>query len=57
LPKIQIKKTNTWMGVVYRIYFDGRYFGAGFTHASAREGAKKMLPVYERIRQKEFKAR
>jgi hypothetical protein len=56
-PKIEIKKTNTWMGSVYRIYIDGRYFGAGFTQASAREGAKKMLHVYERIKQKERKAR
>jgi hypothetical protein len=45
------------MGVVYRIYIDGRYFGAGFTRASAREGAKKMLSVSERIREKELKAR
>jgi hypothetical protein len=29
LPKIQIKKVTAGMGVVYRIYIDGGYFGAG----------------------------
>ena len=48
-PKVQIKRTKTSLGWAYRIYMDGNYIGTGLTRASAREGAKRILAVYERI--------
>jgi hypothetical protein len=47
-PKVQIKRQKTSLGRAYRIYIDGKYVGAGLTQASARDGAKRMLAVYER---------
>jgi hypothetical protein len=41
LIRIEIKKTNTWMGTVYRIYIDGMYMGASATRATAKEAAKR----------------
>jgi hypothetical protein len=52
MPKSTIKKTKTSMGVAYRIYIDGMYMGAAFTQAGAREGAKRMFKVYERVKQR-----
>jgi hypothetical protein len=46
-PKVEIKRQRTSLGWAYRIYVDGAYMGAGLTQASAREGAKRMLAVYE----------
>jgi hypothetical protein len=48
-PKVRIKRTKTSLGWAYRIYVDGAYVGTGLTRASAREGAKRMLAVYDRI--------
>ena len=31
-----------------RIYIDGMYMGTGLTRASARDGAQRMLVVYEK---------
>jgi hypothetical protein len=47
-PKVQIKRTKTSLGWAYRIYIDGMYMGTGLTQASAREGAKRMLVIYDR---------
>ncbi|HUL86558.1 MAG TPA: hypothetical protein VLU23_00040 [Pseudolabrys sp.] len=47
-PKVQIKRQKTSLGWAYRIYIDREYMGAGLTRASAREGAKRMLVIYER---------
>ena len=47
-PKLQIKRQKASLGWVYRIYIGGTYLGAGLTQASAREGAKRMLVIYER---------
>ena len=52
MPKIQIKRITTWMGTIYRIYIDGMYVRAASTQKTAREGAKRMLHVLERIKQK-----
>jgi len=48
-PKVEIKRTKTSLGWAYRIYIDGKYIGTGLTRASAREGAKRMLAIYDRI--------
>ena len=55
MPKIDIKRMTTWMGPTYRIYIDGMYVGAASTQKTAREGAKRMLHVLERIKQKQLK--
>jgi len=47
--KVEIKRTKTSLGWAYRIYIDGKYIGTGLTRASAREGAKRMLAIYDRI--------
>ena len=47
-PKVQIKRQKVSLGWAYRIYIDGMYMGTGLTQASAREGAKRMLVVYEK---------
>ena len=47
-PKAQIKRQKTSLGWAYRIYIDGMYKGTGLTKASAHEGAKRMLAIYER---------
>jgi hypothetical protein len=47
-PKVQIKRQRTSLGWTYVIYINGMYMGAGLTPASAREGAKRMLVIYER---------
>lgn len=47
-PKVQIKRTKTSLGWAYRIYIDGEYMGTGLTRASAQEGAKRMLRIYDR---------
>lgn len=46
-PKVQIRHEKTSLGWVYRIYIDGDYMGAGLTPESAREGAKRLLVIYE----------
>ena len=48
-PKVKIRRQKTSLGPAYRIYIDGMYMGAGLTLTSAREGAKQMLAVYERL--------
>jgi len=48
-PKVQIKRTKTSLGLAYRIYINGTYMGTGLTQASARDGAKRMLAIYDRI--------
>jgi hypothetical protein len=45
--KVQIKREETSLGFAYRIYIDGDYMGAGLTPESAREGAKRLLVIYE----------
>lgn len=47
-PKVQINRQKTSLGWAYRIYINGHYMGTGLTQASAREGAKRMLAIYER---------
>jgi hypothetical protein len=49
-PKVQIKREKTSLGWAYCIYINAMYKGAGLTAASAREGAKRMLLVYERMK-------
>jgi hypothetical protein len=51
-PKVQIKRQKTSLGWVYRIYIDGTYMGTGLTQASARDGAKRMLAIYEKARRR-----
>jgi len=51
-PKVQIKRQKTSLGWAYRIYIDGTYMGTGLTQASARDGAKRMLAIYEKARQR-----
>ena len=46
-PKVQVKRQKTSLGWAYRIYIDGMYMGTGLTRASARDGAKRMLVIYE----------
>lgn len=48
-PKVQIKRERTSLGWAYRVYIDGAYMAAALTPASAREGAKRMLVVYNRM--------
>jgi len=47
-PKVQIKRQKTSLGWAYRIYMGGMYMGTGFTRASARDGAKRMIGIYNR---------
>ena len=44
--KNQIKRQKTSLGWAYRIYIDGTYMGTGLTQASARDGAKRMLVMW-----------
>jgi hypothetical protein len=46
-PKVQIKRQKVSLGWAYRIYIDGKYMGAGLTQASARDGARRMLAIYD----------
>ena len=46
--KVVIKREKTSLGWAYRIYIDGTYMGAALTPTSAREGAKRMLAIYQR---------
>ena len=46
-PKVQIKRHKASLGWAYRIYIDGIYMGTGLTQASTREGAKRMLIIYD----------
>ena len=48
-PKVQIKRQKVSLGWAYRIYIDGAYMGTGLTRASARDGAKRMLVIYDRM--------
>ena len=48
-PKVQIKRQKVSLGWAYRIYIDGAYMGTALTRASARDGAKRMLAIYDRI--------
>ena len=48
-PKVQIKRQKVSLGWAYRIYIDGMYMGTGLTRASARDGAKRMLVIYDRM--------
>jgi len=34
MPKIDIKKVTTWMGITYRVYINGMYMGAASSRAS-----------------------
>ena len=49
-PKVQIKRQKVSLGWAYRIYIHGTYMGTGLTQASARDGAKRMLVIYEKAR-------
>ena len=40
---------KTSLGWAHVIYINGMYMGAGLTAAAAREGAKRMLVIYERM--------
>ena len=55
-PKVQIKRQKVSPGWAYRIYIDGVYMGAGLTRASARDGAKRMLVIYQRANNRALKA-
>ena len=55
-PKVQIKRQKTSLGWAYRIYIDGNYMGTGLTQASARDGAKRMLVIYQRSNSRALKA-
>jgi hypothetical protein len=46
----RFKRQKVSLGWAYRIYIDGMYMGTGLTQASARDGAKRMLVIYEKIR-------
>ena len=46
-PKVQIKRQKVSLGWAYRIYIDGEYMGTGLTRASARDGARRMLAIYD----------
>jgi hypothetical protein len=48
-PKVQIKRQKVSLGWAYRIYIGGTYMGTGLTQASACEGAKRMLVIYDRL--------
>ena len=54
--KVQIKRQKTSLGWAYRIYIDGNYMGTGLTQASARDGAKRMLVIYQRSNSRALKA-
>jgi hypothetical protein len=55
-PKVQIKRQKVLLGWAYRIYIDGAYIGTGLTQASARDGAKRMLAVYEKAKPRKLPA-
>ena len=55
-PKVQIKRRKTSLGWAYRIYIDGMYMGTGLTRASALDGAKRMLVIYQRSNSRALKA-
>jgi hypothetical protein len=55
-PKVQIKRQKVSLGWAYRIYIDGKYMGTGLTQTSARDGAKRMLAIYERARRRKSPA-
>ena len=55
-PKVQIKRQKTSLGWAYRIYMDDTYMGAGLSRASARDGAKRMLVIYQRSNSRALKA-
>ena len=46
-PKVQIKRQKASLGWAYRVYIDGMYMGAWFSRESARDGAKRMLVIYD----------
>ena len=48
-PKVHIKRQKTSLGWAYRIYIDGSYVGTGLTQASARDGSRRMLVIYDRF--------
>ena len=48
-PKVQIKREKSSLGWAYRVYVDGEYVGTRLTRESARDGAKRMLVIYERM--------
>jgi len=48
-PKVQIKRQKVSLGWAYRIYIEGMYMGTGLTRDSARDGAKRMLVIYDRM--------
>ena len=54
--KVQIKREKVSLGWVYRIYIDGMYVGTGLTPASARDGAKLMLVIYEKTKRRKSPA-
>ena len=45
----RFKRQKVSLGWAYRIYIDGMYMGTGLTQASARDGAKRMLVIYDRM--------
>jgi hypothetical protein len=47
-PKVQIKRHKSSLGWAYRIYIGGAYMGTGLTQASTRDGATRMLAIYEK---------
>jgi hypothetical protein len=53
-PTARTKKTQIKIkqhkGGAFRIYINGDYMGAGLTAEAAREGAKRMLVIHERLR-------
>ena len=55
-PKVQIKRQKVSLGWAYRIYIDGTYVGTGLTRASARDGAKRVLAIYEKARRRKSPA-
>lgn len=44
---IEIKKVNTYIGTVYRLYVRGIYFGTASTRARAMEAAKRVLETWD----------
>ena len=46
--KVEIKREKTSLGWTYVIYINGMYMGDGLTRASAKDGAKRMLAIYEK---------
>ena len=51
-PRCRSNAKKTSLGWAYRIYIDGAYMGTGLTQASARDGAKRMLAIYEKARRR-----